>query len=107
MPGHIIYCTCPDIETAEKISRRLVSERLAACVNIVPGVASIYEWQGKIEQTDEVLLIIKTVAERFIALSRLVKDMHPYELPELIAVSITDGLPEYLDWIQQCTTIKT
>jgi periplasmic divalent cation tolerance protein len=106
MSGIIIYCTCPDIATAEKISRQLVNDKLAACVNLLPGITSIYEWQGKIEQSSEVLLVIKSMAERFAEISTLIEDIHPYELPELIAVSITDGLPGYLDWIKQCTTTK-
>lgn len=107
MSGIIIYCTCPDIVTAEKISRQLVSDNLAACVNMLPAITSIYRWQGKTEQASEVLLLIKTTAERFAAISTVIEDIHPYELPELIAVSITDGLPGYLDWIKQCTTTKT
>ncbi|MGD2119820.1 MAG: divalent-cation tolerance protein CutA [Chromatiales bacterium] len=106
MSGIIIYCTCPDIATAEKISRQLVEAKLAACVNMLPGVTSIYAWQGKIEQSAEVLLLIKSVQERFVQISALIEDIHPYELPELIAVSIMDGLPGYLDWIKQCTTTK-
>ena len=99
----IIYCTCPDIETASRISRLIISQHMAACVNQVQGVTSIYEWEGKIEQENEVLLIIKTTDERFKSIQQLVSEEHPYELPELIAVPVTHGLPDYLEWITQCT----
>ena len=99
----IIYCTCPDIETANKISRLLISQHVAACVNQVREITSIYEWEGKIEENNEVLLLIKSTEERFDAIQRLVIEEHPYELPELIAVPVSKGLPDYLDWIKQCT----
>ena len=99
----ITYCTCPDIATANKISRLLISQHMAACVNQVPGITSVYEWEGKIEETSEVLLLIKSTEERFDAITRLVTAEHPYELPELIAVPVSKGLPDYLDWIKQCT----
>ncbi len=76
---------------------------MAACVNQIPGITSIYEWEGKIEENNEVLLLIKSTEERFDSIKRLVLDQHPYELPELIAVPVTRGLPDYLDWIKQCT----
>ncbi|NNJ91487.1 MAG: divalent-cation tolerance protein CutA [Gammaproteobacteria bacterium] len=99
----IIYCTCPDIETARKISRLLISQHMAACINQVPGITSIYEWEGKIEENNEVLLLIKSTEERFDAIQRLVIEEHSYELPELIAVPVSKGLPDYLDWIKECT----
>lgn len=103
MTPTIIYCTCPDIESANKISRLLISQHMAACVNQVPGITSIYEWEGKIEENNEVLLLIKSTEERFDLIERLVTEEHPYELPELIAVPVTKGLADYLDWIKQCT----
>ena len=99
----IIYCTCPDIETASRISRVLISHHAAACVNQLPGITSTYEWEGKIEENNEVLLLIKSTEERFDSIQKLIIDEHPYELPELIAVPISKGLPDYLDWIKQCT----
>jgi len=99
----IIHCTCPNIVTAEQISRLLVSQKLAACVNQVPNVTSVYEWQGKIKQDNEVLLLIKTETKKFTAVSEAIREVHPYELPELIAVSVTQGEPNYLEWIKQCT----
>lgn len=103
MTPAIIYCTCPDIETANKISRLLISQHMAACVNQVPGITSVYEWEGKIEENNEVLLLIKSTEERFASIERLVTEEHPYELPELIAVPVSKGLADYLDWIKQCT----
>lgn len=103
MSAIVIYCTCPNIETAEKISRSLISQHMAACVNQLPGITSLYEWEGKIQQDQEVLLLIKTTEERFDAIRQLVIEEHPYELPELIAVPISQGLPDYLEWITQCT----
>ena len=103
MPIIIIHCTCPDIVTAERISRLVVSQKLAACVNQVPNVTSDYEWQGKIKQDNEVLLLIKTETEKFDAISQAIREIHPYELPELIAVPVTQGEPNYLEWIKQCT----
>src|SRR6185437_89517 len=91
--------TCPDAETAAKIARTLVEERLAACVNRLPGVTSTYRWQGEIHEDSEVLLVIKTTGERLETLRRRLAALHPYELPELISVEITDGLPAYLEWL--------
>lgn len=91
--------TCPNAETAARIARALVEERLAACVNRVPGVASTYRWEGGIHEDTEVLLVIKTTRERFAALRDRLVELHPYEVPELIAMDIADGHPAYLDWI--------
>lgn len=92
-------CTCPDAETARRIADALVGERLAACVNLLPGIASTYRWQGKVAHADEVLLVAKTVRDRFEALSARVLELHPYELPEVVAVELAGGLPAYLAWI--------
>lgn len=91
--------TCPDAETAATIALTLVDERLAACVNRIPGIASTYRWEGKVHQDNEVLLLIKTTRERFDALRARLVELHPYDVPELIALEITDGLPAYLDWL--------
>ena len=92
-------CTCPDAASARRIADALVESRLAACVNVLPGITSVYRWQGKVEQADEVLLVAKTVRARLDALTRQVQALHPYELPEVVAVEISGGLPAYLDWI--------
>jgi periplasmic divalent cation tolerance protein len=99
----IVLCTVPDGETAGQIATALVTERLAACVNIVPGITSVYRWQNRIEKDAEQLLIIKTHSAVFDTLQDCIRKLHPYELPEIIAVPITDGLPEYLDWISTAT----
>jgi len=95
----LCLCTCPDAGTAERIATSLVGERLAACVNVLPGMTSVYRWQGKVEQAGEWLLLAKTTRDRLDALSARVVALHPYELPEVLAVEATGGLPAYLDWI--------
>ncbi len=103
----LILSTCPDKNCAEKIARNLVDKGLAACVNISPQVTSVYSWQGKTESAEEVLLLIKTSARRYAQVQQAVRSLHPYELPEIIAVPVTQGLPEYLDWVDQCTNTET
>ena len=98
-------CTVPDEDTAERIAGTLVSEKLAACVNIVPGISSVYHWKGAVERDRELLLIIKSGQGAYPALESRVRALHPYELPEVIAVPIGIGLPEYLDWITK--SLKT
>jgi periplasmic divalent cation tolerance protein len=93
------YCTCPDLATAERLAEALVGERLAACVNVLPGLRSVYRWQCTVERADEVLLLIKTTRGRLDALVARVQALHPYELPELLAVEVAGGLPAYLDWV--------
>ena len=95
----LCFCTCPDPATAERIAGTLVAERLAACVNLLPGLRSVYRWQGKVERADEVLLLIKTQPDRYQPLQDRVQELHPYELPELVAVETGFGLPAYLRWI--------
>ena len=95
----LVLNTCPDLQTAESIANILVDQQLAACVNIVPGIMSIYQWKGQIEKEQEALLIAKTRADKFEHITKTIKARHPYELPEIISVPINDGLPEYLSWI--------
>ncbi len=99
MPVLVILCACPDDVVAAAIARSLVEERLAACVNRIAGVRSTYAWQGTVHEDGEVLLLIKTEASRFDALRERVLALHPYELPELIAVEVTRGLDRYLAWV--------
>lgn len=99
----VAYCSCPDAGSAGAIARTLVEERLAACVTEVPAVRSTYRWQGAIEQDAEVLLMIKTTADRLDALAARLRTLHPHELPELVAVAAVGGLAPYLDWVQQQT----
>jgi len=86
-------------EAAGQFARRVVESELAVCVNIVPGIQSIYRWKDNIEDSQEFLALGKTTQARFIELKSKIRSLHPYELPELIAFKIDDGLPEYLDWI--------
>ena len=86
---------------AERVATSLVEERLAACVNIVPGVVSIYRWKGNVEQEPELLLVIKTLAERVDALKARLLELHPYELPEVVVIPIGGGHGAYLEWIAQ------
>jgi periplasmic divalent cation tolerance protein len=102
----IIFCTCPDKNTAENLARLLVAGHAAACVNILPGLTSIYMWQGQIESAEEHLLFIKAHKDHYQAIETTLREHHPYELPEIIAVSIDRGLPEYLHWIDSCHSSK-
>jgi periplasmic divalent cation tolerance protein len=95
----IVLSTAGSEDEARKIARHLVERQLAACVNIVPHVESIYRWQGKVESSGEWLLIIKTTVEKFPEVRGAVRKLHSYELPECIAVNIEDGSLEYLEWL--------
>ena len=95
----ICHCACPDLDTARRIAERLVEDRLAACASVLPGMHSVYRWQGQMERADEALLLIKTSRERLPALTECVLALHPYELPELVAVEATGGSPAWLDWV--------
>lgn len=96
----IVLCTCPDDTVGERIATALVEERLAACVNRLPGVASIYRWRDKVCRDSELLLLIKTTFERFDALRERIVELHPYELPEVIALDVATGLDRYLAWVE-------
>lgn len=95
----IVLTTCPEKTSAERIANALVEEGLAACVSILPPMQSIYRWKGKVEQANEQLLVIKSNSARFPAIRERIQALHPYELPEIIAVPIADGLPGYLAWL--------
>ena len=97
------YCTCPDAASATRIADAVVDERLAACVNQLPGLRSVYRWAGGIERADEVLLVIKTTGNRLEALTARIHELHPYELPEVIAFEVAGGLSAYLDWVAEQT----
>jgi periplasmic divalent cation tolerance protein len=92
--------TFPDAEVARSISRQLVEQKLAACANIGGGVESIYHWQGKIEEGQETLVFFKTTRSRFEEFQRVLQSLHPYEVPEIVAVRVVDGLPAYLQWVE-------
>lgn len=95
----VILSTAPDLETARKIASELVSRRLAACVNLAPGIESIYRWQGALESSHEVLLIIKTLADKHDQTLKALTELHPYDTPEGIAIPISSGLEKYLSWL--------
>ena len=98
-----VFTTWPDLETARTAASTLVGEKLAACGNIVPGVESIYRWEGKVETGAEVLVIFKTTAGSYPALEARVRALHPYEVPENHLVPVTTGWPDYLAWdVAQC-----
>jgi periplasmic divalent cation tolerance protein len=95
----LVMTTVPDLDTGERLARLLVEARLAACVNIIAGVTSIYRWQGAVEQASEYQLLIKTSARRYHAVEEALRAHHPYETPEIIAVPVIDGSPAYLRWL--------
>jgi periplasmic divalent cation tolerance protein len=97
----IVLTTVGSAEEARKIARHLVDERLAACVNIIPQVTSIYRWENKVEEAGEWLLIIKTTATAFAKVREAILQLHSYELPESVCLAIDDGSPEYLNWIAE------
>lgn len=104
---YVAYCTCPNAEVGSEIARQLVEERLAACVNMLPNVVSVYRWGAQVETDQEVLLMIKTTALRVDALSARITALHPYDVPEIIAHAIAAGHENYLDWVRQCTATTT
>lgn len=101
--GLLVMSNVPDENMAREIARLLVEQGLAACVNILPAVRSIYRWQDAVEEAVEVTLLIKTVQSRYAEVERAIKVMHSYDVPEIIALPIAEGLPAYLDWIVKTT----
>jgi periplasmic divalent cation tolerance protein len=102
----VVFTTFPDVETARRIVRSLVEERLAACGNLVPGVESIYTWKGAVETNGEVFAVLKTESARYQELEARLRALHPYEVPECIALRVADGLPDYLRWIAESVMPK-
>jgi periplasmic divalent cation tolerance protein len=96
----------PDAETARRISNQLIQERLAACANICPAIESIYRWQGKVETGNEVIVFFKTSEDRQSAFQEKVRALHPYDVPEIIFVSVVGGLPDYLRWLREMCAIE-
>lgn len=99
----LVLCSCPDEAVAERIARTLVEERLAACVNRISALRSTYRWQGRVEDEPEVLLLVKTSGSRYEALEQRIAALHPYEVPEIIALPIVAGSKAYLDWLAHST----
>ena len=95
----LVLTTMPDRTSAQGLARLLVDQQLAACVNCLPGVKSVYRWHGVVEEAEEVQLLIKTTRSRYAELEAAILAAHPYQLPEIIALPVVGGLPAYLDWI--------
>jgi periplasmic divalent cation tolerance protein len=106
-PAIVVFCTCPDASTALDIARVLVTEGLAACVNRLPAVSSVYEWQGQVCEASEQLLLIKTTPARYEALEMRLKALHPYEIPEIIAIPVVAWSSQYLTWLATATDAPT
>lgn len=96
----VVLVTAPTAERAAEMARTLVEERLAACGNVVPGIRSIYRWEGEVQDDEEVLLVLKTTRERFEALRERVLALHPYEVPEVLALPVEAGSEKYLAWLE-------
>lgn len=105
IPSHyrVFLTTCPDVSVAKNLASLLLEKKLVACVNIVPHILSLYEWQGKMAEDNEVLMIIKTRQDRYTAIEQVFTAHHPYEVPELIVLPIETGLSAYLQWIDEVT----
>jgi periplasmic divalent cation tolerance protein len=101
-PCRMVFCTCPD-DAAGRLASMLVEEGLAACVNLLRGARSIYRWQDRVETATETLMVIKTTAAVYPALERRLAAEHPYDVPEILALQVADGLPAYREWIGSCT----
>ena|SRR3990167_2914905 len=95
----VIFVTAKDRDEAAKIAEKLVADKLIACANIVPGIQSVFRWEGEVDRADEVLLILKTGKNLFGKVVETVKSLHSYDLPEIIALPIIDGSKDYLAWI--------
>lgn len=93
----VVLCTFPDLDQARQIGAALVERQVAACVNLLPGVESIYRWQGRVERAGEVLALFKTT--RYPELEAALRELHPYEVPEILALPVAAGLPAYLEWL--------
>ena len=99
----LVLCTCPTSSAATAIATALLEEHVVACVNQVPGIKSMYRWEGRVEHDDEVLMLIKTTGQLFPQVEATIGKLHPYELPEIIGVSLAAGSAAYLDWIDSVT----
>lgn len=97
----VVFCTFASRDDAHRIGSAIVEARLAACVNILPGVQSVYRWKGAIEQAEETMALIKTTRQSFAALRDRIREMHPYETPEIISIPVLEGFTEYLAWIRE------
>lgn len=94
-----VFCTCPDEDTAARLAHGLVQARLAACVNVIPSIRSIYAWQGQVEDQSEALMLIKTAADHFFDIEHWIGEHHPYDVPEILAIKNEHVNEEYLNWL--------
>ena len=99
--ARIILCTCPDAESAERIADALIGERLAACVNRLPGVRSLFPWEGRVDSEEEELLVIKSRGALFAALRERIRHLHPYDVPEVLSLAVAEGDDDYLAWMAE------
>ena len=104
MKAVVVLTTTSSNDEAKNIAKRLVNERIVACANVIPGIESIYRWEGKVCDEKEWLLLIKTTEEQLPVLKSLLQEIHSYECPELIVLPIVDGLPAYLEWLAESTS---
>lgn len=102
----LVLCTSPNEGVATLLARQLIESRLAACVNLTPDVRSIYLWQGKVEESQECQMVIKTRASLFAPLRRFIRQHHPYEIPEIVALPVADIDDDYLAWLQEVTDVS-
>ena len=101
-----LYVTAPDAAVAERIAETLVDERLAACVNLLPDMRSIYRWEGKVERAEEIVMVVKTATDRVAAASLRIRELHPYTTPCIVALPIATGNADYLAWITAETRLS-
>ena len=99
-PYCIVFCTCPDHASAEQMAQQLTALSLVACTNIIPHLTSIYFWEGKVTQGNEVMMVMKTHQDKLVDLEKAILEVHPYEFPEFIAIPIIYGNAKYLNWVQ-------
>lgn len=102
----VVFCTVPDMTVASQISEAVLQNASAACVNVIPGIVSHYMWQGKRENSQELLLIFKTQADLYQVLERTIQDNHPYDVPEVIALEVENALEAYAQWVQNSTAAQ-
>ncbi len=106
MSALVVLVTAPSTDAALSLGRALVDERLAACVNVVPGITSIFAWEGKREEAAEALLVIKTESRRYAALEQRVLELHPSSVPEVLALTVEAGSPAYVQWVRDSVTVE-
>ena len=103
----VVFVTAPGRESALELARKVVEESLAACGNVIPGVTSVFRWQKKVTEEEEVLLILKTSGDKCPALIARVAELHTYEVPEVLSMGVEDGFGPYLDWVAECTSTES